>query len=92
MVHFLQMEWQEEADRTTESLALTNVCVTQLQALSEAGAYFNPLHLRPPLFSYCMKLIEISYLGNTGSIPAPVQLPTKLRQIAFVEGLLWSQK
>lgn len=86
MVHFLKMERQEEADRITGSLALTNVCMTQLQALSEAGAYLNPLHLR--LFSYCMKLIEISYLGNTGSIPAPVQLPTKLRQIAFVEGLL----
>lgn len=86
------MEWHEEADRTTGSLASTNVCMTQLQALSEAGAYLNPLYLRPPLFSYCMKLIEISYLGNTGSSLVPVQLPTKLRQIAFVEGLLWSQK
>lgn len=75
-----------------DTLALTNVCVTQLQTLSEAGAYLNPLHFRPPLFSYCMKLIEISYLGNTGSIAAPVQPPTKLRQIAFVERPLQNQK
>lgn len=50
VVHFLQMERQEVADGTTGTLAFTNVCVTQLQALSEAGAYLHPLPFRPRSF------------------------------------------
>ncbi len=46
----------------------------------QAGTELQPLH-QPPL--RCLKLIEISYLGNI-ACPASVQAPAKLRWIAFM--------